>query len=197
MNLPSDLEGSGNDLDMDEDDSENDGGAFDPDPRGPFTIDEDEFDEKPTKKQNKEAEEEVDYNEAEDELNEVFAAARENQEMDLLENMRGDKRKHLETGEGFVNEELFKKMDTIETEMINPKSWQLLGEARARERPANSLLDCHLDFNTATKVAPTITKETTSAIETLIKQRVLDELFDDPILRQTNGKKRKHDGDAN
>ena len=48
----------------------------------------------------------------------------------------------------------------------------------------------HLDFNTATKLPPTITRETTNAIEALIKQRVLDELFDDPVL-QLGGEKRK------
>ena len=66
----------------------------------------------------------------------------------------------------------------------------MLGEARASERPKDSLLEVHLDFNTATKLPPTITKEVTSAIDALIKQRVLDELFDDPVLQQ-EGKKRK------
>lgn len=67
----------------------------------------------------------------------------------------------------------------------------MLGEARAAERPQNSLLNVHLDFNTATKVPPTITKETTTAIDALIKQRVLDELFDDPILKEGGGQKRR------
>ena len=68
--------------------------------------------------------------------------------------------------------------------MMNPKEWQLTGEVKATERPVNSLLNVHVDFNTATKLPPTITKETTNAIEALIKQRVLDELFDDPVLKQ-------------
>jgi len=58
----------------------------------------------------------------------------------------------------------------------------LTGEARASDRPMDSLLQVHLDFNTATKLPPTITRETTSLIDALIKQRVLDELFDDPVL---------------
>ena len=53
--------------------------------------------------------------------------------------------------------------------MMNPKQWTLTGEATARERPLNSLLDVHLDFNAATKMPPTITKETTNKIEDLIK----------------------------
>ena len=74
--------------------------------------------------------------------------------------------------------------------MMNPKPWVLTGEATNKERPLNSLLDVHLDFNAATKLPPTITKEVTVKIEELIKQRVLDELFDDPVLLNENRRKR-------
>lgn len=78
---------------------------------------------------------------------------------------------------------------------MNPKSWQMTGEATAVERPLNSLLDVHLDFNAATKLPPTITKEVTNKIEDLIKQRVLDELFDDPIqMADSRRKKLKNEG---
>jgi U3 small nucleolar RNA-associated protein MPP10 len=77
--------------------------------------------------------------------------------------------------------------------MMNPKEWQLTGEARASDRPMDSLLQVHLDFNTATKLPPTITRETTNMIDALIKQRVLDELFDDPVLLQGKSKRRKLD----
>ena len=53
--------------------------------------------------------------------------------------------------------------------MMNPKPWQLQGEAKITDRPTNSLLDLHLDFNAATKLPPTITKEVTIKIEELIK----------------------------
>ncbi len=124
---------------------------------------------KPTKKQLLDKE-----SDAEDEIENVFAMARTNKENNLVEAIKskGD----------FINEELFKKMDSIEADMMQKKDWNMLGEAKASERPKNSLLEVHLDFNTATKLPPTITKETTSAIDALIKQRVLDELFDDPVL---------------
>ena len=98
---------------------------------------------------------------AEDEIENVFAMARTNKENDLVEAIKskGD----------FINEELFKKMDSIEADMMQKKDWNMLGEAKASERPKNSLLEVHLDFNTATKLPPTITKETTSAIDALIK----------------------------
>ena len=77
--------------------------------------------------------------------------------------------------------------------MMNPKQWTMTGEATAHERPLNSLLDVHLDFNAATKMPPTITKETTNKIEDLIKQRVLDELFDDPVLKSQDEKRKLGD----
>ena len=118
--------------------------------------------------------------EAEDELENVFAQANDNNEMDLVENLR---QKADSKDEAFVNNDLVSKIEKIEDEMMNPKSWQLIGEAKANERPMNSLLDVHLDFNAATKLPPTITKETTNKLEDLVKQRVLDELFDDPVLK--------------
>ena len=112
--------------------------------------------------------------------------------MDVVENLR---RQADEKKEGFVNNDLVKKIEQIEDEMMNPKEWQLTGEATAGERPQNSLLNVHLDFNAATKLPPTITKETTNRIEDLIKQRVLDELFDDPVLKdESQRKKLKDDG---
>ena len=65
----------------------------------------------------------------------------------------------------------------------------MIGEATNKERPMNSLLDVHLEFNAATKLPPTITKEVTIKIEELIKQRVLDELFDDPVLLSESKKR--------
>ena len=75
----------------------------------------------------------------------------------------------VQTKDEFVNEDLFKKMDSIEAEMMKKKDWNLLGEAKASERPKNSLLEVHLDFNTATNLPPVITKQVTSAIDALIK----------------------------
>ena len=80
--------------------------------------------------------------------------------------------------------------------MMNPKAWTLTGEATNRERPLNSLLDVHLDFNAATKLPPIITKEVTIKIEELIKQRVLDELFDDPVLLAENRRKKLNKGET-
>lgn len=130
---------------------------------------------------------EEDEEDNEGELDDVFARANENQEMDVVENLRHQADK---PDKNFINSDLVNKIEQIEDEMMNPKSWQMIGEATNKERPVNSLLDVHLDFNSATKLPPTITKEVTIKIEELIKQRVLDELFDDPVLLNDNRRKR-------
>jgi len=76
-------------------------------------------------------------------------------------------------------------MDKIENDMMDKKKWQLKGEVQCKDRNYNSLLEEHVDFDTATKAPPQITQETTNEIEAMIKQRILDELFDDPIRKAT------------
>ena len=139
----------------------------------------------------------ADEEDGEAELEDVFARANDNQEMDVVENLRRqaegenfDQAGKNEEAGGYINADLVKKIEQIEDEMMNPKPWQLAGEATNKERPVNSLLDVHLEFNAATKLPPTITKEVTIKIEELIKQRVLDELFDDPVLLGENKRKR-------
>lgn len=75
------------------------------------------------------------------------------------------------------------------------KSWQLTGEVQSKARPLNSLLEEHLDFNTVSKLPPTITQEKSTNIEGMIKQRIMDELFDDPVRRYLPGGKRGDDDD--
>jgi len=52
--------------------------------------------------------------------------------MDIVEALR---KQADETEKGFVNSDLVKKIEQIEDEMMNPKEWQLTGEATAGERP--------------------------------------------------------------
>ena len=108
----------------------------------------------------------------EDFENDVFAMARENKEM-------GDTT--ASEGPNFANAELFKTMNKIEDEMMDEKPWMMKGEVAQKDRQYNSLLDQYVDFDTATKAPPKITQETTNEIEAMIKQRILDEMFDDPV----------------
>jgi len=59
----------------------------------------------------------------------------------------------------------------------------------------NSLLEVHLDFNVASKLPPQITQEKTNGLEAIIKQRIMDELFDDPIRKYIKGGKENDNED--
>jgi U3 small nucleolar RNA-associated protein MPP10 len=78
-------------------------------------------------------------------------------------------------------EAMQKKIASLEEANMAPRPWQLLGEVTGVKRPQGSLLEVHLDFEHATKIQPLITPEITASIEELIKQRVVDTIFDDPV----------------
>lgn len=74
-----------------------------------------------------------------------------------------------------------KKIALLEEEASKSRPWHLQGEAKAKQRPQNSLLETHLEYDRADKIAPVITLATTATLEDMIKQRIKDEAFDDPI----------------
>ena len=104
-----------------------------------------------------------------------------------------DKKKGVKY-EGFFNDEeiseeepekLFsyideREIERLEEKMIGDKPWQLKGEVNSKSRPRDSLLNEDLDFDLGRKAQPqTQTKEVTDEIEEIIKQRILDMMFDD------------------
>jgi U3 small nucleolar RNA-associated protein MPP10 len=93
----------------------------------------------------------------------VFNLAKENNELgNHILNKKGGE-------DEYANKEMVDKIEKIENLMVSKKNWQLIGEASSKDRPLNSLLEVHLDFNTASKLPPTITKEKTNSIEGMIK----------------------------
>ncbi|GAO48462.1 hypothetical protein G7K_2635-t1 [Saitoella complicata NRRL Y-17804] len=70
-----------------------------------------------------------------------------------------------------------------EMENIGKKDWTMMGEAKARDRPTNALLEEDVEFDRAAKPVPVITEETTQTLEEIIKQRILDQNFDDIVRR--------------
>ena len=60
----------------------------------------------------------------------------------------------------------------------------MIGEVNAKERPENSLLDTHLEYDAAVTAAPIITEEVTKSLEEIIIKRIKDELFDDVIRKE-------------
>ena len=83
------------------------------------------------------------------------------------------------------------EIDTYEQSAVQDKHWSLIGEASAKTRPFNSLLDADIDLpfghmRGVTKTDdndPSTAAETTSSLEKLIKQRCASQNFDDVIKR--------------
>nr|OQO28949.1 hypothetical protein B0A51_05349 [Rachicladosporium sp. CCFEE 5018]OQO31932.1 hypothetical protein B0A51_01127 [Rachicladosporium sp. CCFEE 5018] len=74
----------------------------------------------------------------------------------------------------------------LEAANVAKRDWTLSGEARAADRPINSLLEEDLDFERAGKPVPVITAEVSESIEELIRRRILAQDFQDIIRRRPN-----------
>lgn len=72
------------------------------------------------------------------------------------------------------------KIAALEGQLVSEKPWQLKGEVSARSRPLNSLLFEDIKFDKTIK-APEITPEFTLSLEDVIKQRIKENQFDDPV----------------
>lgn len=72
----------------------------------------------------------------------------------------------------------------LEAANVAKREWTLSGEARAMDRPMNSLLEEDLDFERAGKPVPVITAEVSEGLEELIKRRILAHDFQDIIRRR-------------
>ncbi|KAL1302129.1 hypothetical protein AAFC00_002563 [Neodothiora populina] len=75
--------------------------------------------------------------------------------------------------------EIEKEIRKLEAANVAKREWTLSGEARAADRPMNSLLEEDLDFERAGKPVPVITAEVSESIEELIKRRILAQDFQD------------------
>ncbi|RAK83447.1 U3 small nucleolar ribonucleo protein Mpp10 [Aspergillus costaricaensis CBS 115574] len=72
----------------------------------------------------------------------------------------------------------------LEAANVAKKDWMLAGEARAVERPVNSLIEEDLDFERIGKPVPVVTAELSEDIEELVKRRILAKQFDEVIRRR-------------
>ena len=72
----------------------------------------------------------------------------------------------------------------LEAASVAKRDWTLSGEARASDRPINSLLEEDLEFERVGKPVPVITQEVSEDIEALIKRRIIAREFDEVIRRR-------------
>ncbi|KAL8685344.1 MAG: hypothetical protein Q9224_005855, partial [Gallowayella concinna] len=79
---------------------------------------------------------------------------------------------------------LAQEIRRLEAANVAKRDWTLSGEARAADRPMNSLLEEDLEFERAGKPVPVITNEVSEDIEALIKRRIINRDFDEVIRRR-------------
>ncbi|KAK3044896.1 hypothetical protein LTS18_015112, partial [Coniosporium uncinatum] len=79
---------------------------------------------------------------------------------------------------------LAEEIRRLEAANVAKRNWTLQGEARANDRPVNSLLEEDLDFERAGKPVQPVTQEVTEDIEALVKRRILAKEFDEVIRRR-------------
>ena len=72
----------------------------------------------------------------------------------------------------------------LEAAAISKRDWTLSGEARAADRPLNSLIEEDLEFERAGKPVPVITAEVSEEIEALVKRRIVAREFDEVVRRR-------------
>ena len=134
--------------------------------------------------------------EEEDENNSLYSEEQEiKAEIDSDEEIKFDKffdkpkkskskidNENSSTESDFDENEIFTQIKKIEEKMIsNKKDWSTKGEVLGKERPKDSLLTKSMDFEVGLKAPPIPDREFTDKLESMIKQRILDDLFDDPI----------------
>lgn len=79
---------------------------------------------------------------------------------------------------------LAEEIRQLELANVSKKEWTLSGEARAADRPINSLLEEDLEFERTGKPVPIITAELSESIEEMIKRRIIAQEFDELIRRR-------------
>ncbi|KAK6951011.1 hypothetical protein Daesc_007540 [Daldinia eschscholtzii] len=79
---------------------------------------------------------------------------------------------------------LAEEIRKLEAANVAKREWAMSGEAKAADRPMNSLLEEDLDFEHVGKPVPVITAEVSESIEDMIKRRILAQEFDEVIKRR-------------
>jgi len=120
-------------------------------------------------KQDSDVEEELEDEDIENNIFDIESKLIKNNKEETKEK----KKSHNKNIEGEIQE--------IESKMMAKKDWSMIGEATSKQRPKGSLLENFLDFEVSVKPPPIPTPEYADTIENMIKLRIKDDLFDDPV----------------
>ena len=77
-------------------------------------------------------------------------------------------------------------LQQLEQQLITPKPWFHRGEVSAMERPTDSLLTADLQVESNVKQREVMTRAINESIEEIIRRRVSEGRFDDPVKRTAN-----------
>lgn len=86
-------------------------------------------------------------------------------------------------------QKLLEEIEKMEERNIADKDWQETGETASMKRPKNSLLDADLAFEHSSLKKPIITEEITKDLESIIINRIVTGIFDDPEAPDLDDKK--------
>lgn len=103
-------------------------------------------------------------------------------EMDASDNVSSDPQGQRSTHEK-RRAQIADEIRRLEAANVAKKEWMLGGEARAVERPVNSLIEEDMEFERVGKPVPIVTAEISEDIEELVKRRILAREFDEIIRR--------------
>ena len=78
-----------------------------------------------------------------------------------------------------AQEKLKRQIKSLEERALDEKTWLLKGEASAKERPKNSVLEADVEFDHVAAPPPVVSEEMTAQLEDIIKSRIAEQRFDD------------------
>lgn len=70
-------------------------------------------------------------------------------------------------------------VEEMERESVEPKTWELRGEVSAFARPRDSLLETEMEHDVGVRPRSFVNTDVSEAVEDMIKQRIVDGIFDD------------------
>ena len=118
-----------------------------------------------------------------------------NQFFDEPENKNSNNKNIINSDSEEGENGIFNQIKEIEKQMLSKKKWNMKGEVTSKERPIDSLLSNPMDFEISLKNPPIPNQEYTNLLENIIKNRIKDNLFDDPIYKNPFQLNKKNQND--